>query len=344
MKKKIRNFFETGMILAIMLAFVMPGVATTTKPTLSEEILEIPDAEFEWVPVDANGSHTIDGHEIILHETGQLVTLEIHVSGWYPNLLEVLQATVDSSGYSNGVGGTLVPYGWPGSPEDGCFIDTSRSDFVFYGLVYLDAVYTGDLDYKWGAVLLFSSKADDGQTYYLGTLILEVPTDASGTYTIDFIPGDANTFMKDDGGQLILPLTLTPAVISINEPPNKPAKPSGPTNGKAGTSYTYSSTTTDPDGDQVYYWFDWGDNTSSSWVGPYVSGAPGNASHTWTLQGSYNIQVKSKDVYGMESIWSDPLSVTMPKNKAFNFNFDLLDWLFERFPNAFPILKYLLGL
>ena len=33
-----------------------------------------------------------------------------------------------------------------------------------------------------------------------------------------------------------------------------------------------------------------------------------------------------------------------PDNKAINFNFSLLSWLFERFPNAFPILRQLLGL
>ena len=342
MKNKIRNFFETGMILAILLAFVMPGVATIAKPALSEKTLGMPNAEFEWVPVGASGSHTIDGHKIILHETGQLVTLEIHVSGWSPSLLDALQATVDSSGYSNGVGGTLIPYGWPGTPEDGCFIDTGRSDYVFNGMGALDAVYTGDLDYMWGAVLLFGGKTDDGQTYYLGTLILEVPTDASGTYTIDFIAGNADTFMKDDGGQFILPLSLTPAFITINEPPNKPAKPSGLINGAVGTSYIYSSTVTDLNGDQVYYWFEWGDTSNSDWIGPYSSGAPGNASHTWASQGSYNIQVKAKDVYGLESVWSDPLTVTMPRTRLLTNTLFLR--LLEHFPNAFPMLRYLLGL
>ena len=260
MKKRIRNIFETSIILAIVLAFVTPVVATTV-PTLQKESRSFSDAEFEWVPVDASGLHTIIGNEIILHETDQLVTLDIFVSGWYPSLLELLQATVDSSGYSNGVGGDIVPYGWPGSPEDGCFITTTRSDFVFLGMTYIDAVSYGDLDYIWGAVLIIGSKADDGLIYYLGTLILDVPNDAIGTYTIDFIPGDTNTFMKDDNGQLILPLTLTPARITINEPPGKPAKPSGQTNGKTGTSYTYSTTNTDPNGDQLYYWFDWGDTT-----------------------------------------------------------------------------------
>ena len=134
MKKNIKNVFKTGIIIIIFLAFVMPGVAITEKK-LSEDTLNFADATFEWIPFDASGSHTIVGNEIILHETGQSVTLEIYVSGWYPNLLKTVQATVDSSGYSNGVGGTLVPLGWPGTPEDGCFIDTSRTDFVFNDMV-----------------------------------------------------------------------------------------------------------------------------------------------------------------------------------------------------------------
>jgi len=38
------------------------------------------------------------------------------------------------------------------------------------------------------------------------------------------------------------------------------------------------------------------------------------------------------------------VSLTTPKNKPFIFNFPLLSWLFERFPNAFPILRYMFGL
>jgi subtilisin family serine protease len=38
------------------------------------------------------------------------------------------------------------------------------------------------------------------------------------------------------------------------------------------------------------------------------------------------------------------VSMTTPRNKAFNFNFPMLSWLFERFPNAFPILRHILGL
>jgi len=100
-----------------------------------------------------------------------------------------------------------------------------------------------------------------------------------------------------------------------DNPPEKPSRPSGQTLGKKGEEYTYTSSTTDPDGDQIYYWFDWGDGTNSGWVGPYNSGQTGSANHIWGKTGKYEIKVKAKDIYGAESEWSDPLPVIMPKNQ-----------------------------
>jgi hypothetical protein len=36
-------------------------------------------------------------------------------------------------------------------------------------------------------------------------------------------------------------------------------------------------------------------------------------SHIWNTQGSYSIKVKAKDASGAESVWSDPLPVSMPR-------------------------------
>ena len=105
---KMKIVFNKGITLIILLAFIMSGAATTEKK-ISEETMSFANATFEWIPVDASGLHTIIGNEIILHETEQSVTLEIYVSGWFPNLLKTVQSTVDSSKYANGVGGTLVP-------------------------------------------------------------------------------------------------------------------------------------------------------------------------------------------------------------------------------------------
>jgi len=119
--------------------------------------------------------------------------------------------------------------------------------------------------------------------------------------------------------------------------PNKPAKPSGTTSGKKGEEYTYSTSTTDPDGDQVWYKWDWGDEISG-WDEPYDSGDTVTVSHIWHEKGSYVIKVKAKDEHGKESEWSDPLEVAMPKNKAIN---PLLLFL-ERLMEQFPVLEMLL--
>jgi len=95
-----------------------------------------------------------------------------------------------------------------------------------------------------------------------------------------------------------------------NNPPNKPDTPSGAVSGKAWVSYVYSSSTTDSDGDQIYYLFDWGDGNNSGWIGPYDSGDKCQESHVWVTPGSsYMIKVKAKDTSGAESPWSDSLIV-----------------------------------
>jgi len=126
-----------------------------------------------------------------------------------------------------------------------------------------------------------------------------------------------------------------------NDPPNKPSKPSGKMNGKIGKEYIYTTSTTDPDGDDVFYLFDWGNGMTSFILGPYESGAECNTSGIWFEEGSYEIKVRSIDEYGAESEWSDPLSITMPKNKPINSPF--LNFL-ENHPHMFPLLRQLLKL
>jgi len=98
------------------------------------------------------------------------------------------------------------------------------------------------------------------------------------------------------------------ATPQINGAPEKPARPSGPTDGIANVEYTYSGNTTDPNGDTIQYMFDWGDGSNSGWLGPYPSGAVVQSQHAWKFGGTYNVKLKAFD--GMdESQWSDPLAV-----------------------------------
>jgi hypothetical protein len=96
-----------------------------------------------------------------------------------------------------------------------------------------------------------------------------------------------------------------------NNPPLSPDEPSGPNEGLVNTMYSYKTRTTDPEGDDVYYWFDWGDGSNSGWAGPYHSGVDVSLSHAWIQKGIYNIIVKAKDESSIESQWSDPFSVVI---------------------------------
>ncbi len=98
-------------------------------------------------------------------------------------------------------------------------------------------------------------------------------------------------------------------VTTTNGPPATPATPDGPDNGATGVEYTFTTSTTDPEGEDVYYKFDWGDGTISGWFGPFASGATGDGSYIWTTAGIFEVRVKAKDVNGGESDWSDPHTI-----------------------------------
>jgi len=129
--------------------------------------------------------------------------------------------------------------------------------------------------------------------------------------------------------------------IGINHKPDDPTI-DGETSGTAGEEYEYTFISEDQDGDNVSYYIEWRDpdGNITDWTPFQAQGSPGyKESHSWP-EGTYTIRAKAKDIWGYESGWSY-LEVTHPKIKAFNFNFNLLNWLFERFPNMFPIIRNL---
>ncbi len=141
----------------------------------------------------------------------------------------------------------------------------------------------------------------------------------------------------------LVPLSVVPVGNPFTSPNFPPEKPDidGTTNGKAGTSYTYTFNSVDPDGDDVYYYIKWGDGQTEVWDGPHGTGVDVDIDHTYANQGAFTIEAKAKDSNGAESGWST-LQVTMPLNKV------LINPLFlrllERFPYAFPILRYIFRL
>jgi len=138
----------------------------------------------------------------------------------------------------------------------------------------------------------------------------------SGTYNVKVKAEDIYGAQSDFSSAKII------VIVSIdNDPPEKPDAPTGKTFCKVGISYSYSASTTDPDGDRIYYMFDWDDGTITEWTGPYSTDQPISMSHIWDVKGTYQIKVKAKDEHCEESEWSDPLPITMPKNIVINKQF-----------------------
>jgi photosystem II stability/assembly factor-like uncharacterized protein len=94
-----------------------------------------------------------------------------------------------------------------------------------------------------------------------------------------------------------------------NQPPNIPEIPDGPDTGATNIEYTFTTSTTDPEGEDVYYKFNWGDGTISDWIGPYPSGNTGESSYIWSTSGNFEIRVKAKDINEAESDWSEPHTI-----------------------------------
>ncbi|MCD4664415.1 MAG: hypothetical protein K8R68_04025, partial [Bacteroidales bacterium] len=53
------------------------------------------------------------------------------------------------------------------------------------------------------------------------------------------------------------------------------------------------------------------------------------------------VRVKAQDVHGGESDWSDPLVVSMPKNRALEYVQTRM--LFDLFKGRFPIFNFLIN-
>jgi C1A family cysteine protease len=135
--------------------------------------------------------------------------------------------------------------------------------------------------------------------------------------------------------------------VFINQQNHAPKKPwlLGRWTGMNDTTYRYTFWATDPDGDDLYYYLNWGDTYwdggAVGWIGPYKSGEKVTLEKNWTEKGNYTVRVKASDRYDTKSNWAT-LKVTMP------FSYDLpvfwfLEQLLQRFPHAFLILRYLLS-
>ena len=190
------------------------------------------------------------------------------------------------------------------------------------------------------------------RVYFHGTYE-ENYTDSSGYYNITNIPICyclKNATCSKEGYRtewVLLSIdenTTHDFILMVNHPPSAPdiegptVKPVSRPLPKQGEPINYTFKSTDPDGDNVSYYIEWGDGTYEDWFGPFESGEEVIRNHTWIEQGTYDIRAKAKDIWGAESDWGT-LDVIMPKNQQ-SGNM-LYVWWLERFPILQKILDVL---
>jgi hypothetical protein len=94
-------------------------------------------------------------------------------------------------------------------------------------------------------------------------------------------------------------------VSNYNFAPETPSMPIGPNEAFAGELLTFTIGTTDPDGDDIKYGIDWdGDDVVDEWTELYPSGETIEVSHIFDTEGTFNVQVKAKDLFEEESGFS----------------------------------------
>jgi hypothetical protein len=89
-----------------------------------------------------------------------------------------------------------------------------------------------------------------------------------------------------------------------DQPPFNPMIVSGPTAAGKNIQLNFTAIAPDPEGDEVYYQWDWGDGNFSTWLGPYFFGDHVVTSYKWEQNGTYSIKIRAKDNHGKISVWS----------------------------------------
>ena len=128
-----------------------------------------------------------------------------------------------------------------------------------------------------------------------------------------------------------------PLTVMVGNLAPEKSEITGETTGTAGTEYEYTFVSTDPNGDDVKYHIDWGDDNSET-TDFNQSGTDVKVKHTWSKQGTYIIKATAEDTDGLIGP-EGRLPVNMPRNKAMN---TLFQKFLQNLPNLFPILRLLL--
>lgn len=148
-----------------------------------------------------------------------------------------------------------------------------------------------DTTYSWYAIANDSIKESESSDTWSFKIKAEpyTPPDPDPPYTP---PGDGDG--DDDEGEEDEEPEPTP-----NNPPTTPDI-TGNASGSKDVNFTYSALSTDPDGHNISYIFNWGDGTNTT-TGFVANNTMVNETHQWTAAGVYQLSVQAFDDYPTEA-------------------------------------------
>lgn len=270
-----RNLYHSVLLLSLMagsgLAHAQSGGATILLQPVPPKT--VPASNYP-------AGTTIVGQDIFLGSVPARVWLDVHVTGWSPEMMRVVQigisatdAEEDGGGYAGEdatclnqppVGaGNLAPalqscnvhsdcrstlsglsgpctegepsrcVDWDGTTSPGnyfpagrfcepAFIQSCDPEWIGTGIEDVKGIDISNGNFRIGVAIEPTDPPQvvpDFHPSYLGTIVLDVPADGQGVYTIYF--DEAQTFMQnhDVPGNNNIPLTLFPARITIATEP-----------------------------------------------------------------------------------------------------------------------------
>jgi hypothetical protein len=212
-------------------------------------------------------------------------------------------------------------------------IDTSTGVATLIGAVGIDLNYAQDIGYDKDHDILYSTgyKGSSNGGGHLGTLDL-----SDGHFTeIGAFPIGVNG-VPSEVACLAIPYGIP------NQPPEAP-EIDGPNEGTGGEELTWTFHSDDPNGDELKYFIDWGDETTDE-TDCYPSCTPVNVTHTYPKgQGKYTIKAYAQECPDGEESDTTEFEVSIPRTRSVDNNQLILRFL-ERFPNTFIILRALFGI
>ena len=158
---------------------------------------------------------------------GDQLTIEIYLRDWSAKgeQLNAYQAQIDHMGYSSGPTGFIEPIGYSKKRDpqednhEHCFVDQNHPKFVHRGMQTVALTDSRSAGYRWLGVLLtdLGPKSDQqGEKFYVGSLILQVSDNASGDFKLDFVKEDSASGLRHADSTAISPLAFEHLTIHVD--------------------------------------------------------------------------------------------------------------------------------